>query len=134
MQEARIDTEAMGRICANGTSIECMAAMFEEYADRTCYGQCEPNKSDFTLLTFGQVWDRIKVCMRCQPVLQHTCLSAVACGSAADVLQHHAAAQCGMLSLSCLQNYLLAARQGRMHSVGVCMRRNWRPCGRRAAW
>ena len=61
MQAARIATGAMERICAGATSVECMAAIFEEYAERVCFGYCEPDSSEFTTLTYAQVWGRVKV-------------------------------------------------------------------------
>lgn len=61
-QAARFDKEASQRISAAGsTSIEVVAAMFREYAQRIAFGYCPPHKAHFVTLTYAQVWERIKV-------------------------------------------------------------------------
>ena len=64
VQAARFDKEASQRISAAGsTSVEVVAAMFREYAQRVAFGYCPPHRAHFVTLTYAQVWERIKVGM-----------------------------------------------------------------------
>ena len=61
MQGASLDRSAVESICAANTSIEILDSLFRKYADRTAFGYCKPGESQYSTITFRQIWDRVKV-------------------------------------------------------------------------
>lgn len=63
-----MDSQVLQRVTSAHTTIEILANIFKEYAQRTAFAYCPPGQSSFVTMTYAQAWERVQVWV-CRGVL-----------------------------------------------------------------